>query len=127
MIYWFIDLLINLFIDWDGADYFNISISIIFLRKSLFINNFFCISASVCNFSRNVGKSLKNTNTEDGSFTLKLKKGESNKLYPRVALNKTLGFLVSAEEMDKATLKNYQNKASDADIFNIISDSKYNL
>ena len=26
------------------------------------------------------------------------------------ALNKTLGFLVSAEETDKATLKNYQNK-----------------
>ena len=65
-------------------------------------------------FSRKAGKSLKNTNTEDGSFALKKKKKEKKKVISYTAgaflLDKTLGFLVSAEERDEATLKNYRNK-----------------
>ena len=34
---------------------------------------------------------------------------------------------MSAEDRGKATLKKYRNKDSDGDVFNIISDSKYNL
>ena len=44
------------------------------------------------------------------------------------ALNKILVFLVSAEERDKATLRTIKTKfISDADVFNMISDSKYIL
>ena len=48
---------------------------------------------------------------EDGSFALKRKKKKVISYTSGVfALNKTLGFLVLAEERDKAALKNYQNK-----------------
>ena len=51
---------------------------LVFLKYFLERSQLFSVA-----FSRKVGKSLKNTNTEDGSSALKPKKQESNKLYPR--------------------------------------------
>ena len=58
-------------------------------------------------FSRKVRKSLKNTNT---SISNEKKKKLISYTPGAFTLNKTQGFLVPAEERDKATLKNYQNK-----------------
>ena len=69
--------------------------------------------------SRKVRTSI-NANTEDSFLTLKRKKKKVTSYTPGTfALNKILDILVSAEEMDKATLKTF----SDADVVNIISGS----